>query len=109
MTLEAISDERCENAMRYLAETDRSAAELKVEALRLEDEIKAVKAAIYQRVDGSVEFRKAFSETHENTVEARNKYFAALLKHEQMANRRRTEERITDLWRSVNANRRQGQ
>lgn len=107
--MDSISDERCEAGLRYLAETDRTAAELKVDSQRLEDEIKATKAAIVQRVDGSVELRKAIAETHENTMRARNDYYAALLKHEHMANRRRTEERITDLWRSVNANRRQGQ
>lgn len=106
--MKSLSDERCEDGLRYLAETDEVAAKLKVEALRLEDEVKAIKAAIVQRVEGSVELRKAIAETHESTVEARGKYYSALLKAEHMANRRRTEERITDLWRSVNANRRQG-
>lgn len=106
--MNALTDERCEQAMRYLAETDGNAAELKVEALKLEDEIKAVKAAIIQRVDGSVELRKAMAETHEATVEARAKYYSALLKSEHITNRRKTEERIVDLWRSVNSNRRAG-
>lgn len=107
--MNSLTDERAEKGLHFLATTDEQAADLKVEAQRLEDEIKAVKAAIFQRVEGGAELRKAMAETHESTVEARNKYYAALMKHEHMTNRRRTEERITDLWRSVNANRRQGQ
>lgn len=107
--MNSLTDERCEEGLRFLAETDGKAADLAVDAKRLEDEIKAVKAAIVQRTEGSVELRKAIAETHESTGSAREKYYAALLKHEHMENRRRTEERITDLWRSVNANRRQGQ
>lgn len=106
--MDSLTDERCENGLRYLATTDEEAARLKVESQRLEDEVKAVKAAIFNRVEGGAEARKAIAETHESTAEARSKYYAMLLKHEHMANRRRTEERITDLWRSVNANRRQG-
>lgn len=106
--MDSLTDDRCENGLRYLATTDEQAAQLKVEAMRLEDEVKAVKAAVFNRVEGGAEARKAIAETHESVTAARDKYYAALLKHEHMANRRRTEERITDLWRSVNANRRQG-
>lgn len=107
--MDSLTDDRCEAGLRYLAETDRSAAEAKVEAKKAEDKVKATKAAIFQRVEGSVAMREAIAETHEETAKARSEYYAALLKHEHMDNRRRTEERITDLWRSVNANRRQGQ
>lgn len=104
-----ITDARAEKAIHYLAETDEPAAFAKVEAMRLEDEIKATKAAIVLRVEGSVAVREATAETHENTIAARKEYYAQLLAHERYYNRRRTEERITDLWRTVSSNRRQGQ
>lgn len=107
--MDSLTDDRCENALRFLATTDESAANLKVDALKAEDKIKAIKAAIVKRTEGSVAYRESIAETHEETVAARTEYYAALLRHERMAHRRRTEERITDLWRSVNANRRQGQ
>ena len=103
-----ISEERAEKAIHYLADTDEKAAFAKVEAERLEDEIKATKAAILLRVEGSVAVREALAETHENTVAARKEYYAQLLVHEKYYNRRKTEERITDLWRTVASNRRHG-
>jgi hypothetical protein len=103
-----ITDARAEKAIHYLAETDEAAAIAKVETARLEDEIKATKAAIVLRVEGSVAVREALAETHENTKAARKEYYDQLLIHERYYNRRKTEERITELWRSVNSNRRHG-
>lgn len=105
----SLTDERAEDGLRFMATTDEVAAQFKVDAQRLEDEIKAVKAAVFLRVEGSVEQRKALAEVHETAASAREKYYAALLKHEHMTNRRKTEERVTQMWQSVNANRRQGQ
>lgn len=103
-----ITDSRCEKAIIYLAETDDEAASAKVEAQRLEDEIKAIEAAVFLRVEGSVEQRKALARLHDDTKKARNDYFTELLKFERLYNRRKTEERVTELWRSVTSNRRHG-
>lgn len=104
-----VTDARAEKAMCFLAETDRSAAAAKVESLRLEEEIKAIEAAIFTRVEGSVEQRKAMAKMHENTVEARKSYFDALLRSEHLINKRRTETLLIDVWRTEAANRRMGQ
>jgi hypothetical protein len=103
-----ITDERAEKAIRYLAGTDDEAAEAKVECKRCEDQVKAVEDAIFLRLEGSVELRKATARTDIEAVNARNKYYSALLKYEKLVNHRNTEERVTELWRSVNSNRRHG-
>ena len=103
-----IGDNTYEKALHFLAETDEEAAKEKVRAMELEDEIKATKAAVFQRVEGSVEARKAMAETHENVTATRKLYYDALLKWEHRANKRRTAERIIECWRSEQANRRQG-
>lgn len=108
MIFDAISDDRCEKAIRYLASTDVEAAEAKVEVKKTEDEIDAIQAAIFHRLEGSVEARKSAAKIDALAVAARNAYYVALLKFESLYNKRKTEERITDLWRSVNSNRRAG-
>ena len=103
-----ITDERCEKAIRFLAETDEKAAIAKVESQRLEDEVKAIKAAVFTRGEGSVEQRKADAELHQSVKDIRKEYYDQLLAYEHLQNRRRTEERVTELWRTVASNRRHG-
>lgn len=103
-----ITDERAEKAIRFLADTDEKAAIAKTDVQRLEDEIKAVKAAIFMRSEGSAEARKAEAEVHENTIAARKEYYRALLGHEHVQNKRKTESLVCELWRSVTSNRRAG-
>lgn len=103
-----ITDERAEKAIAYLATSDEKAAVAKVDVQRLEDEIKAQKAAIFMRLTGSVEQRKAEAETHETVAATRKEYYSALLSYEHIANKRRTESLVCELWRSVTSNRRAG-
>lgn len=103
-----IDDSRCEKAIRYLAGTDDETAEAKVECKRLEDQVKAVEDAIFLRLEGSVELRKATARTNVEAVNVRNQYYTALLKYEKLVNHRNTEERVTELWRTVASNRRHG-
>jgi ribosomal 30S subunit maturation factor RimM len=103
-----IDEARCERALNYLSTSDVQAAELKVESLKLEDKIAALKAAIIARTDGAMELRKAIAETSEDVAKARTDYYAKLLEFEIVKNRRHTATRVTELWQTVASNRRAG-
>lgn len=103
-----ISDDRAEKALKYLAETDRSCAEAKVNAERMEFKAKATKQAIFKTGEGSVADRTAVAETSPEYAAAMEAYFAAELDYSHAANKRQTEALVIEVWRSVNANRRHG-
>lgn len=106
--MKSLTDDKCEECIHFLHDTDEEAAEAKTDVERKSDEIKAREDAIFMRSEGSVEVRKALARSDADTVKARNEYYSALLKHERLFNKRRTAERIIELWRSVNSNRRAG-
>lgn len=103
-----ITDAKCEESIHYLHDSDDEAAVAKTDVTKAEDEVKAIESAIFLRVEGSVEQRKALSRTDAETVKARNEYYSSLLKFERLYNKRKTAERIIELWRSINSNRRAG-
>jgi hypothetical protein len=104
-----ISDDRLQKALTYLAETDSECAELKAAVERHEYLKKRRRAAVFLSVSGSVEERKARSEVSSEVEDAEQQYTDVLVQFEQMAAKRKTEALIIDVWRSINANRRQGQ
>lgn len=56
--------QRAEDAANYLAETDRDMAELRVKHERDKLKSKRTWSAIFLRVEGNIEARKAQAETH---------------------------------------------
>lgn len=104
-----VTQERMENALAYLADTDEQCAALRADMERAEFRAKRKKAAVFQISAGSVAERNAIAETHEETGEAYEQYFKAMHEYHAMSNRRATETIVVDTWRSLNANRRQGQ
>jgi hypothetical protein len=104
-----IDEKRLENALTYLATTDEPCASLRADMERSEFKAKSIKATVFKLSEGSVADRNAIAETAENTAAAYELYFAALHKYEAMKNKRATEAIVVDTWRSMNANRRQGQ
>jgi|ERR1700752_4368517 len=103
-----ISDERCAKALHYLATTDEDAAELKTQVARMEYLVDLARKKEFLIADGNIEVRKALAESSENVKQAHENYLTALLSFEKIRSKRVTEELITQVWRSVNANRRQG-
>lgn len=105
-----ISDERLSKALTYLAETDEEAAMLKANVERGEYIKKRVRAAEFLSADGkSVEERKAKAEVSKEVEAAEHDYTRALQAYEHIAAKRKTEALVVDVWRSISANRRQGQ
>jgi hypothetical protein len=103
-----IPDHKCEECIHYLHDSDDEAAVAKVDVQKAEDEIKAREDAIFMRSEGSVESKKVLARSDPETVKARNEYYSVLLKFERLYNKRKTAERIIELWRSCNSNRRAG-
>lgn len=105
----AISQDRMEKALAYLATTDEPCASLRADMERAEYKAKRTKAAVFQLSEGSVAERNATAETAGDTQNAYEQYFTALRDYEAMKNKRSTEEIVIETWRSLNANRRQAQ
>lgn len=103
-----ISDERLQKSLTYLAETDQECAELKVACERYEYLKKRKRAAIFLSSVGNVEERKAKAEVSPEVESVEQEHTDVLVQFEQMAAKRKTEALIVDVWRSLNANRRQG-
>jgi hypothetical protein len=103
-----ISDKRLEQALTYLSETDQEAAELTANVERIEFRAKAIKDAIFLHEEGTVADRAAKAGSHTDYNIAMSAYFAALQQAQAVKNKRQTEVIFVDVWRSMNANRRQG-
>lgn len=103
-----VSDERVEKAMVYLAETDLPAAQAKARAKSLEQFGKTVKAFGFLEANGTVAEREATALTTKEYQDYLSQYEAAVVESEQFANKRATEAGIREVWRSLQANRRQG-
>lgn len=103
-----ISDDRLQAAMVYRAETDLTCAELETEVARQEFKIKQIKAQVFLHSEGTVDARKAEAELSEATLDAEENYLQAMQDFKAMKYKRETENQVIELWRSLNANRRQG-
>lgn len=100
--------ERAEKAANFLAETDRQMAEAKVKHERDKLKAKRTWSAIFLRVEGSVEARKAQAETNENYETAQAAEMTSLLEFEALRNQRDTANTIIEFWRSYNKAQKEG-
>lgn len=103
-----ITQQRMEEALEYLTDTDEPCAALRADMERAEFQAKRTEQAVFKISDGTVADRTAEAKTHGQTIDAYNKYFDAMKSYHAMANKRATESIVIDTWRSLNANRRQG-
>ena len=100
--------QRADDAANYLTETDRQIAELKVKHERDKRKAKRVWSAIYLRVEGSIEARKAQAEIHADYQTAQSAEMTSLLEYEKLRNERDTAETVIEFWRSWNAGKSKG-
>ena len=103
-----ISEERLEKALRFLAESDETAAELKVQVERKSYLVDLSRRRVFKLSDGNIEERKAIAELSDDTKAAHDEYLASMLEWEKLKAKRATEELIVEVWRSLEASRRQG-
>lgn len=103
-----ISQERAEKALAYLATTDEKVADAKVEVMKREYHSKLTRAQQFLGAEGSVEQRKAIAEVSQPVQDAEAESLKAVGVFEHLKAKRATEEWVMEMWRSLNANRRQG-
>jgi predicted DNA binding CopG/RHH family protein len=103
-----ITDDRMEKALKYLATTDETMAELKTSVERAHYKLKRTKAALLLTADGTVAEKESKAITSQEYIDVENEYLTAYLASESMVNKRKSEELITRVWQTVSANRRQG-
>lgn len=102
-----ISQERMEQALDYLSDTDEPCAGLRADMERAEWKAKRTKQAIFMIADGSVADRNAVADTSPDTEAAYELYFTKMREFDAMKNKRATESIVFEAWRSLNSNRRQ--
>lgn len=103
-----ISENRLERALRYLAETDEKAADLRAGVDRSEFKAKTTKATVFLHLDGTVAEREAGALRANETQDAYTAHFQAIRDYNAVANKRELEKIVVECWRSMNANRRVG-
>lgn len=103
-----ISDERMEKALKYLASTDEEYAEKKTNVERQSWCLNQAKARVFQLTEGTIPDRKAVAELSGDVSEATESWLRAMLEAKKVEAKRQTEVLVIETWRSLNANRRQG-
>lgn len=107
---EHMSEKRIAQMLDYLAATDERCASLKANVARTEYLAKLQEAMAYKAIDnGSIEDRKAEAKMSPTVQKAWDGHFKAVAAYEKVRARRGHAMTLTELWRSWNANRRQGQ
>lgn len=97
-----------EKALDYLVETDEKSAQAKALMLFIEDKKKTVKATQMANMDGSISGREMEALASDEYKAVCDEYRDAVYDYEMLRNRRKSAELTIELWRSMNANRRQG-
>jgi hypothetical protein len=94
--------ERADDAANFLTETDAKLARLHQAHETSKRKAKRIWSAIFKRVEGNIEERKAQAEIHTDYLVAVDDELEALLTFEILRNQRDTADTVIDFWRSWN-------
>ena len=103
-----IPDERLQKALDFLAGTDLKAANAKALVEGLSEQRKTIKSILYINATGDQKKREAEAYSADEYILHIEKYQNAIADFETLKNRRMTASLIVEVWRSCNANRRNG-
>lgn len=103
-----ISEDRVQKALTYLSMTDKECADAKVEVARLTYKCELERQQVFLASTGSIKEREALAEVSEAVQRAEEERIKAIGLYEHIRAKRATEEWVIETWRSLNANRRQG-
>jgi hypothetical protein len=98
--------ERLEKAMIYLAESDATFAEAHMDMERAEYRAKAIRNQVFLHCEGTVAERSAIADTSGEYDKAMGTYFESLREYDYLKNKRKTEELVIDVYRTLEASRR---
>jgi hypothetical protein len=104
----AITADRGERALDFLAQTDAEHADLRVMMLRAEYLVEVTECMVYKGMEGSVEDRKRAAKSSGEVQARMEDYLKVVREYEFLRARRKRAELTFEAWRSINANRRQG-
>lgn len=97
-----------ERALRWMATTDVEYAGWVVAVLRAEHLADVAEALVYKSLEGPVEDKKRAAKTSPEVAKAMEEVFKTVRGREVLKAQRKSAELTIETWRSVNANRRQG-
>src|SRR5882757_3886166 len=103
-----VTDKEVERAIRYLEQTDAEVADWKVAVMRAEHMVDVTESTVYQAASGSIEDRKRFAKASPEVMIKQEELFRAVRNHEVIRAKRKRAELMVELWRTLSANRRQG-
>jgi hypothetical protein len=109
MNLEQLNENRVEEALIFLSDTDKSHADLGGKVKRLEEGLKQAKAHSFLLAEGTVAEREAKAVASLKFADAVLAWTEGLKEFKLIDNQRNHEIRIIDIWRTLSSNRRQGQ
>lgn len=108
MLAEYLHEDRIEEGLAYLVDTDGRYAQLKADVERTKHKAKRTEALEVMCADGSAQVRKAISESAEAAVVAWNRHYDAIEQFEKLKAERETWVMRIEVWRSWNSGRKQG-
>jgi len=103
-----IDEARLSKALTYLATTDEVLAERQFDMGQAEDKAKAIRDTVFLHEEGSVADRSAKAGTASVFQDAQSAFRLSEREYRKVYNKRKTEDRLIEVWRTFQANRRQG-
>ena len=100
--------DRAQKSIRYLAETDEPAAKARSLKDALDDQKKTILATEFLKHEGSQGERLKMAEASDTYKAHLQRLEFAIYDYEIYRNKRLTESLVIEMWRSENANRRNG-
>lgn len=105
-----ITEDRLQQALTYLAQTDEPHAQAKALMKGLEKQEKTIKARVFieKKGDGGVAEREAMAVTSGDYIEWQGRYEDSIMDYEVLNNKRLREQLVIEVWRSLNSSRNKG-
>jgi len=103
-----ITQLQVERAINYLAQTDDIYGELVGRCKALEYRIKVARSQAFLDATGTIAERDSIAQTSQEYKDKIDEYENAVMEKEIIAAKRKRAELTCDVWRSINAARRQG-
>lgn len=106
--MDNVTDAHVEACLRYLSETDKAHAVARAEVNALNDLTKTVLGFSFESTEGTQEARKAAAYRSDDYIAHIEKKKQAEIAYFEMDNRRKHAMLKIEVWRTTQANRRQG-
>jgi hypothetical protein len=103
-----VTGDRLQKALHYLATTDEVAAKAKAYMIGIEDTEKTILSTELLKHEGTAQHRESMARTSDAYKDWARKHEESVYDFEILRNKRNTEALVVEVWRSLNANRRNG-